>query len=235
MKKFLSLALLAMLAGSANAAIVLEDDFSYADGDLVGNGSWTNHSGSDSLIQVQSGAVVLEHGGGSREDVGATFATQTLGVLTATFDLTVNDDTPISGGDYEYFAHFMTEGSFNFTSRLDAIESGSGDYTLGLATTSSTAEVELASALTFGTTYAVELTYDFGTGLSGLSVDGSAPVFSTTPVFQADLNRFAFRQSNSSNDETITIDNLAVSAVPEPSSLAVVGLGLFAFARRRRV
>ena len=43
---FAALCGVAVLAvGQANAATLLTEDFSYPDGDLVGNGTWANHSG----------------------------------------------------------------------------------------------------------------------------------------------------------------------------------------------
>ena len=236
MKKVLSFVFAAMFAASvANAATLVSEDFSYADGDLVGNGGWTNHSGSESFIQVASGEAVLSHGGGSREDAGVTFTEVTSGVLSATFDLTVSDDvTPLGGTDFEYFAHFMSEGGFNFRSRLDVQspnDAADGDYTLGLSTTSSTADIALGTDFSFGSTIAVTLTYDFSTGQSSLTV-GSETVTSPSVSVEAGLDRFALRQSNSTADETITVDNLVITgdvvAIPEPSSVALVMLGAVA-------
>ncbi len=233
MKKVLSFVFAAMFAVSvANAATLVSEDFSYADGDLVGNGGWTNHSGSESFIQVASGEAVLSHGGGSREDAGVTFTEVTSGVITATFDLTVADDAAISGSDSEYFAHFMSEGDFNFRARVDVVpgEDG-GDYTLGIASTSSTAEAVLGVDFTFGDVVAVTLSYDLDTGFATLSAGGETESGSVQGT-EAGLDRFALRQSNSSSDETITVDNLVITGdvtpIPEPSSVALVMLGAVA-------
>jgi hypothetical protein len=52
------------------------------------------------------------------------------------------------------------------------------------------------------------------------------------------LDSFALRQSDSSSNETITVDNLVITtsvmAVPEPSSFALLGLVGMAGAIRRR-
>lgn len=54
----------------------------------------------------------------------------------------------------------------------------------------------------------------------------------------ATIDGFALRQSNSSSDETITIDNLvitSVTAIPEPGSFAAIGLLAGGFVLRRRM
>jgi hypothetical protein len=223
-------------AASQGSITLLTDDFSYPDGNLVGNGSWTIHSGSANFIQVTSGALVMSHGSGSREDAGATFADTGSGILTAEFDLTVADDSVITGGDYEYFAHFMTEGEFNFRARLDIVEGQSGgDFTLGLDDASSAASVIFGSDLSFGVTYRVAMTYSLDDGTASLTVDGAGLITAAADEApETTTNRFAFRQSNSSNDETITVDNLVVSSIPEPSSALLSGLALLGFLRRKR-
>ena len=76
--------------------------------------------------------------------------------------------------------------------------------------------------------------FDFGTGIASLTAGGQT-IFGTTALLGETLDRFALRQSDSSTDETITIDNLVVSNIPLPAGLplllsALAGLG---FLRRR--
>lgn len=169
------------------------------------------------------------------EDAGINFTEVTSGILSATFDVVVNDDTAISGGDFEYFAHFMSEGSFNFRSRLDIVQANAleNDYTFGISSTSSTAETIYPVDFTFGESYTVELTYDFAVGAAGLSVDGGTVISGTAGTPESGLNRFGLRQAASSNNETITIDNLTI--VPEPSTYALLaGLAALGFVMARR-
>jgi hypothetical protein len=220
---------IASLALTCSAATLVSDDFSYPDGNLVGNGLWVAHSGAGSNpVQVAGGQAVLVHGSGSREDASIPFADVTGGILTASFDMVVTDDTPITGTTLEYFAHFFTADNFNFTSRLDVVPATmGGDYALGLATLSATAETITDVDFTYGETVAVELSYNFASGLASLvatGINGTSTIASTTVGTESLLNRFALRQANSGNDETITIDNLVISAVPEPAT-AYLALG----------
>ncbi|MEM7576159.1 MAG: PEP-CTERM sorting domain-containing protein [Planctomycetota bacterium] len=232
MKNFTLFCAATLVSGSA-CAVPITETFTYVDGDLVGNGGWTNISGSGDLIQVVSGQAVLSHGGGSREDLGLPLGFDfTTGTVTASFDLIVTDDSAISGSDSEYFAHFSNAGSSSsFVARLDVVPGGSGgDYSLGISTISSTAEATLPVDFTFGVTVPVELTFDLDAGLADLTV-GTDSVASTTVSTGETINMFNLRQSNSSSDETITIDNLSI--VPEPGSAILAGLGAVAMLRRR--
>lgn len=227
----------ALLICQSQGATLASDDFSYDDGRLVPNGGWDIHSGRiDQGLLVSGGAAVVQHGTPS-EDANFTFAPQTAGVLTATFDVIVNDDTVIGAGgtDFEYFAHFMTRGSFNFRSRLDLVApTVGGDYSFGLSSSSSTAQATLASDFSFGDTIPVSLSFDLADGMGSLTVGGETISGDASDSGQS-LDAFAFRQSDSSNNETITVDNLVITTnVPEPSSALLSGVALLGLLRRRR-
>lgn len=231
---------------AANAQILVNDNFNRPDGSLVGTiptpgpgGTWASHSGTLGDLLISGGQAVVQHGTPS-EDANVSFALQGAGMITASFDITVNDDTVIGGGtDFEYFAHFMQVGSFDFYSRLDIVPAnvaGPGnDFTLGIATVASTAETVFPTDFSYNTPINVTLGYDWGTGLSSVTVGGTT-IFSSTAVLGASIDAFALRQSDSSNNETILVDNLVVTQVPEPSSVALgmLGVASLALARWRR-
>jgi len=244
MKKIVSVAVsLGLLGTVANAQIVLQDNFDRPDGDLSGTvptpgpgGAWTAFSGiASNPLQILGGQAVVAHGAGSREDAGSSFALAGSGVLTAVFDINVSAASPITGGDYEYFAMFTDGGTSNFKSRLDVVEAnvGGNDFTLGLATGGSTAETIFPTDFSFGQTLTVSLVFDFDTGLSSLTV-GATTIQSTGVYLGQALNTFALRQSTSSLNETILVDNLVVTHVPEPTTLALGGVGLFTLLLVRR-
>ena len=150
----------------------------------------------------------------------------------------------LAGTDFEYFAHFGN-GTTDFGSRMDVVApSGGGDYSVGIAGGSGTAQATWATDLTFGTTYRAVIKYDRDSGITSLYIDPTNEA-STSIDSLADTNdvtNFYFRESNSSANETITVDNLRVATtfneafvVPEPSSTTLIGLaGLVTLLRRRR-
>lgn len=221
-----------------SSANLINDNFDRPDDSLVGTaptpgpgGVWGSHSGTLGDLQISSGQALIQHGTPS-EDAHSLFADQSTGVLTAVFDITVSDDTIISGSDFEYFAHFMTEGTFNFRSRVDIVAPNSdGDFTLGISSSSSTAEAIFPADFSYGAPVNVTLSFDFAAGLASVTVGGTT-ITSTTAYPGETLNAFSLRQSDSDNNETILVDNLVV--IPEPASLSLIGLftGGIYFARR---
>ncbi|TWT73651.1 PEP-CTERM motif protein [Posidoniimonas polymericola] len=238
MFRSLCAAALFALVSNVQAATLVDETFSYPDGSLVPNGGWVNHSGTLGDLLVSGGQAVVEHGAPS-EDAHLIFGAVSTGVLTADFDIVVNDDSVIAGNDFEYFAHFMLDGSFNFGARLDIVaptDAASGDFTLGIATTSSTAESTLPTDFSFGQSIPVSLSFDFDAGLASVTAGGNTAT--STSVFLGETyDSFALRQSDSSNNESIMVDNLIVSGtldVPEPASIALALLGVVAIGARRR-
>jgi len=229
-KQFL---LFPLLVSPALAVTLASDDFSYPDGSLVPNGGWANHSGTPGDLLVAGGQAVVQHGAPS-EDANLAFIGVSTGVLTARFDLSVNDDTAIGGTDFEYFAHFYTDGSFNFRARVDIVPAtNAGDFTLGISSTSSTAEAILPTDFNYGETLSVELSFDLDSGIASLAVGGDT-IIGTSSATGETLDRFALRQSDSSNNETVTIDNVVITGVPEPSTALLGGLAALGLLRRRR-
>ncbi|MEM1212319.1 MAG: PEP-CTERM sorting domain-containing protein [Planctomycetota bacterium] len=228
-----------VLGASASASVIATETFTYPDGDLVGNGGWVNQSGTDGTLDVLSGQAVVTQDGGS-EDTELVFASDLdNGLLTAAFDIVVTAPSAMTGTDFEYFIHFSDDTTFSFVGRVD-VQTPNGsdagdDYSLGIATFSSTGEAKLPVDFTFGDTVAVELAFDFETGLASLSAGGST-VFSTTVDDDAILDSINLRQSSSSSDETIFVDNIVISyvAIPEPASLGLLAMGGLLIAGRRR-
>jgi len=238
--------LCAGLVANASATVIVYDNFDYADGSLVGNGGWANHSGILGDMLVSSGQVVVQHGTPS-EDANVAFSAVS-GTIYYGIDFSVgNLGAPYTaGGDYEYFAHFR-EG-FNFSGRLDIVPpSSSGDFSVGISSQSSTAEAVWATDLSYDTFYRAVVGYDQDANIAELWINPA--VAGDTSILGADgtdpgdtVVSFALRQSDSTENETVFVDNLVVgttfedvvTAVPEPGTLALLGLGGLLTALRRR-
>ncbi len=236
-----SLASLAVLAGSTSATVLLSDDFSYADGSLTSNAAWNNHSGTPGDLLVSSGQAVVQHGIPS-EDANTVFADQAAGTVYFGIDFRLDDlGTPIVGTDGEYFAHFN---SGSFVSRLSIEQAqGSGDFAVGIATGSSSPDAQWATDLSFGTTYRATVAYDIDNDQAELWIDAASE--SDTSILGAvvpsstTVSAFSLRQSDSSANETIRVDNLIVATtfaetIPETTSALLGALGLLTLLRRRR-
>jgi hypothetical protein len=245
MKKLILIFILA-LASSAQATLILNEQFDYPDGSLDGQGAWSRHSGTAGQIQVAGNAISVNDAQSEDVNVNLGISLGATESIFAGFDLSVTASTPVGGSDYEYFAHFGT-GSLDFTARVDVVAPTSvGDYSLGISA-GTIAEAVWISDLTFGTTYRAIIGYNRATGLAQLWVDaanmGDTFISSTTADDNA-VSGFYLRESASTANETIQIDNLlvattfgeAVSAIPEPSSFALLALGIAGLVgiRRRR-
>lgn len=193
----------------------ISDGFDYADGSLIGNGLWSSHSGTAGDFQVVSGQGVVQHGAPS-EDVNIEF-TSVTGDVYYSFDFSVDDPgnaIGTNGTDFEYFAHLMNGGS-NFSARMDIVAPNTtGDYTVGISSGTSTAEATWATDLVFGTTYRVTVRFNQDNSETQLWIDANAETdtsISGTSGGAQTVNQFAFRQSDSSENETIRVDNLVLS------------------------
>lgn len=206
---------LALAASVAGAAVVLNEPFSYPDGPLVGNGTWTAHSGAgNKVIMVSAGKITLEQSGGSGEDVNATYAAQAATARTfSSFDLMVPSGATLGGSDY--FAHFRTSSNFNYRTRVYVQSpTGAGNYSIGLSTTSGGATATWPTDLTFDVTYKVVTAYDASTGTSDLWIDPVSEASSSISSADAaaagePVDSYAFRQGSSVTAFQV-IDNLLI-------------------------
>lgn len=245
----LSVALL-ISSGNTFGTILYQDDFTYTDGDLVGQGGWGNHSGSGSLIQVSGETISTVQGGGSREDASHSLGA-TIGAgdsWYARFDVTVGGTADAST---TYFSHFKDAGTgFNSRVFVTAPNTATNNFTFAIGeTSSSTPAAAFVSDFAYGTIYRILFGYNYDTGISQLWIDplsmASLSINSTTQADPGeDLSLIAFRQSG--GNTTQMIDNLVVattfdealtgvsSTVPAPATLALFGLGLAGLGWSRR-
>jgi hypothetical protein len=244
-KSILGICAAALTSSACFGQAVLTDNFdSYNPGDLVGQGGWTQTgSTATNPIQVvnQSGAddaVVL---GTSGQDVFKAFTsavshTDGFGIQTEFSLLVTSAD---STGDY--FLHLTSSGASHYQ-RVSAKSSGSG-FVLGLLEASGGTTTFGATELTLGTEYAVDVLWNFVPGddndTFALTVDNLpylAHTWTSTSDEPTTVAAVNLRQGAAADAPIVAVDDLLVSVIPEPASVALLGLGagVLGIFRRRR-
>ena len=160
MKKNLAYITTLLLAGAgAQATPLFTDNFTYPDGNLVGNGGWSQTGTSTANpIQVSNGKVNI--GVTGQDAYNANIAGGPV-TLTDGQSLFIGADISISAaGTGDYFLHYTpTAGNTgSLQDRLYAKSSGTG-YVLGWAASSSGVAYG-TTVLDFNTTYRVILAYN---------------------------------------------------------------------------
>lgn len=253
MKKLLScLCGLLLATAGVRATVLFSDDFTYPNGNLVGNDGWVQTSTTTTTpVQIVSGRVVLATG----QDVQNPLSTPyTLLDGTPFFiGATINVQSAMATGDY--FLHWSPAAqSIAFISRVEIRSSGTG-FNMGYVETSGA-----GASLTWGSTvfnfnqnYRLVLQYNpvagplndtadlyMGGNLELSNTWGSATAESTT------LGTLNFRQA-SGNAPGLQVDDLNMTTtfaeaatftpapIPEPTSLSLLGgFGLLAWYINRR-
>ena len=228
------------------AAPVLSDNFNnYANGNLVGQGTWLQTSTSaTSPIQVNGGVVTI---GNTGQDVYDAFssAVNTTGGGSLFVGLTLDVITAKSAGDYFLHTSTAVASTSGFYDRLEARSSGAG-FQLGLEESGSDPVVWGTTVLTLGQSYQVITEQDFVAGAlndtfelyvnpTDLSVAGNNTAYlnftwNGTTAEAASYAEVNLRQGTAGSAPSETVDDLAVSetfadVVPEPSTIALLTLG----------
>ena len=193
-------------------ALLFSDEFNYADGALITNGTppWEHHSGTvTGQVQVTSGRITLSTA--FTEDVSVSLPkgpfTTNSGVTLYASLLVSFSQLPGPTGDY--FAHFNTSGARGriFASRANA---GAGKFRLGVANAANSASEQLAVDLSTDTDYRVVLRYDPATATSRLWVNPGTELDdgtnATDTATATPISAFAFRQD--AGIGVLTIDDL---------------------------
>ena len=217
----LILGLAGTLSVPASAAILLNETFPYANGDLttVSGGAWVTHSGmSGADVQVSSGQAVgdmLQSLDDNRPFAARSATAKTYARFLVTIPAIVG--TPRTN----YFVHFKDSGTFNFTSRLFVAPSGPG-FTFAIGT-SGTPGATWPSQLAYDTQYTIVTSYDAATGVAEMWVNPaneSSPKV-TTPAGTTgfEIEAIALRQSNTGTGTawTFRVDDIEIhTTFPSP-------------------
>lgn len=255
MKKLLFASASLLLAVNVQATILFSDSFAYPDGNLGGQGGWITNNGTTFPIQVTGGKALLTPTG---LDLNAPLSSPLNLVAGTSFYIgaTLNFSAAQAAGDY--FLHWSpATGSTTFLSRLHARSSGAG-FQLGYLETSGT-----GGSLTYGSTvlnfnqdYRVVVAYNVVAGTLNdtanvyvdpvdYAVEGNntaylTDIWTSTTGESATVGAINLRQGATANAPTLSVDNLVVATtfgemvVPEPSSAALVALGVMALGVIRR-
>jgi hypothetical protein len=216
-----------------SAGILLNENFDYGTtaGDLTALSSWEVYSGTDFPIQYivdglsltgyensgVGGAIAVENGDGSRQDVTRSFASQNSGTVYTAQLINISQATASATGD---FFMSLRNASGKYFNRLYAKDDGSGNLLLGTARTRSGggSEVYSTTAFSYNTTYLVVIKYDFSTKETSMFVmDDSIPatepetpdVVADTGEEPASFEDIIIRQS--SDDIAATIDGIRIA------------------------
>lgn len=276
MKKIIAVIGSVTIALSTQAAILLNETFSYTDGALtnVAPSNWFYHSGNGgaaNTLKAVGGQAFINQGDitTGRDDYNTPLSsgfnpiTDNTSKIYTSFEVTFTA-LPFNGGTWtngSYFAHLKSSTANEFYARIGASTNGAaaGTFRLAIGNESAwgatTAPTYLPTDLSLNTTYRVVSLLDLSTDKATLWVN---PILESDPnVTAADaityglsggtnsINAYALRQgtsgsgANQGGPGAIYIDNLTVGTsfievVPEPSALALGGLGALILAGYRR-
>jgi hypothetical protein len=239
-----NLVLFFLNCNASRGDLLLSETFSTAGSPAPG---WSIASAGNGSGMATTGGVLEINTAGTR-DIFRTFASQTSGTIYAGYDLVITS-APTDSGD-NYFAHFSSNGVANFTSRA-FLNLNTGVRQLGISEASGTAVSTLSTPMPLNTRFRVVQAYNITSGIARLWLnptdESSSSISDATGTNVTTIGAFHFRVNNAS-DGNKTIDNLlvantfnealSISAVPEPTSIALIGLagcaGLIASYRSRR-
>jgi PEP-CTERM motif len=222
----------------------------------VSGGLWTAHSGDtfDDNVLVSGGSAILNNSGS--EDVNRAAAGGATNGGTDTWyyavKFTVTDTNP--GSDLvneDYFAHMWGSG-FAFRGRAYIANPSltAGKFAIGLSASSGGLVAKTAD-IDYGVEQVIVVSFDPTTGTSNLwlneaSEAGAFITDTNAGAIGSVLSAVALRQdffSSGAADNSIAVNGVglattfdeayAASMVPEPASLALLGLGGLAMLRRK--
>lgn len=196
--------------------LIYSDDFNYADGTLLGNGTWSTSSGTPGEMLVVNQTVQISEA--FTEDMntgagfggGAPFAPASGVVLYSGFTFSMAK-LPSSSGDY--FTHFK-DSSSGFKAKIYAgtANAAPGYFRIGIANGANNVSAQVPNDLATNTTYLVVSRYNVATAESVVWVNPvsvlSVGAVATDTTTTATIGQYALRET--SNEGILYLDNLKI-------------------------
>lgn len=255
----IAVAMFVAFGGTANATTFFSDTFSYPDGPLIDSGKWRNHSGSGDPVLVTAGQAVSNNSGSNDVNrnangnvTGGGNETWYFAALITVADSRADPNTALES--QSYVIHFRDSGNFNFVTRAHVTDpAGASGFRFGLRAGSGTADV-FTQDLNFDQQYKVVGSFNATTGDAELWIDptdiGDTSITHTDPGRIGTLiEALGIRQDGSGPDrfsasfdsmalgndfDSVLLNSMNGSNIPEPASLALALLGLAGIASTRR-
>jgi trimeric autotransporter adhesin len=235
------------------ATPLFSDNFTYPNGNLVGQGPWLQNGASAvNPVQVTGNTAYLQNNG---QDVNAALSSPYSLVDGTSFYIGATIDVTAANVTGDYFLHWSpATGSTIFISRVEIRSSGAG-YQMGYVETSGT-----GASLTWGTevlnfnqNYRMVLAYNVvagtvndtadlyvGSGFTDLLVQGNntpylSDAWNSVTGEQSSVGAINLRQGTTANAPTLSVDDLGMATtfaeaatftpvtVPEPTTLSLLG------------
>lgn len=242
-KSFMVTAMALCVITAAHADLLLEEDFTYSDGNVtnVAVPPWAVNSGSGGRFTISSGQLVKSSSSG--ETIGRTFTGTTTG-SDYYFSFSLNFSSLAGSGLNRFFGGLENGTAARLVIGATSDGATSGGYFLGLGGNFTALNGVGTTELSLDTVYNVVGYYSNDDGSSKLWINPTAETdptyYTTTASSTAGTDAFFFRASstggNAAFDNLLVGESFAdVTAIPEPATLGFMGIGLLAvfFARRR--
>lgn len=237
-----TLASVAMVAGAQAQLVVFEEDFG-----ALANATTITTSNTDlTYVRVGTGTGSIEAQNPSNFGAGAS-AVITGPTTTSLNGIGVGDTLDFDGNNSISFAldFRLTDTSGQVVFGLGTGNRFTGDSTFSTAqglfwlqangTTFQrrTSDWVDMTTLTINTNYSLLVEANTTTGLMTVSLNGS-PIAEDVAVTTASITAPTGFRVYSVNGSDVEVDNISITAIPEPSSALLLGVGLLTLVLRRR-
>lgn len=238
MKKLAAVLFVVALAASAQASLIVDEQFTYSDGPVttVSAGVWNRYSGTadPSDAMISGNQLIIDRGETDdvQRDLGSDYSS---GSLYVGFTLNM---TAAPSSEQSVFGLKADTTTLRDRLYVNAPTAGGG-YTVGVSPISS-GVIYWAGDLALDTTYQIVMRADIDTDTTYLWVNPLSEVSTSVNTNGATTAIAAnvFARQNT-GEGIMAVDNLLIATtfaevvIPEPGTMTMMGLGLLALVTRR--